>query len=165
MNRAVFFMFTMTLTLAFCIACSRQRESGITSQNAAAPVKPTPSNSVPRGPKKDCYTKDCLSEAVLRLRAYQGDIPAAAELANIYSIYSKVDEKKWLHWETIGAENGSAVAQYNVAFILLDITENKTEENRDRAMFWLHKAADQGDQNAKDKLLELEKSAKSPSHP
>lgn len=119
----------------------------------AAP--PKAGMEVPRGPRKDCYTGACLTVSQLSLMAHAGDIKAARELADIYSVYGAVDEEKWLYWETIGAENGSVVAQYNLASLLLNEMSNKVPDSKVRAMFWLRKAAAKGDEDAKGLLTEV----------
>ncbi|UPG84327.1 hypothetical protein L2Y94_13350 [Luteibacter aegosomatis] len=64
-----------------------------------------------------------------------------------------------IKWYTIGAENGDAGRAYGL-FGLLRNSEN--EEERKRASFWLHKAADAGLQYAKDELKAAEKQPKRP---
>lgn len=81
---------------------------------------------------------DCMKE-----KALSGDREAARNLA---LVYGKVDFKSMQYWHLIGAENGDPVSQYNYAFWLL---EKGGPQHRERAIFWLKKAAQNGDGDAK----------------
>jgi TPR repeat protein len=84
----------------------------------------------------------------LRVQAMQGSAAAAMRLSLWHmTVMEKEDD---LFWTRIAAENGSAVAQYNLALKLL--ADQKSDLNMIRAKFWLEKAAANGDQYAKEKL-------------
>jgi len=79
-------------------------------------------------------------EAALRLSLYYGSV--------------KLDLDKSEYWTTIAAENGNAVAQYNV---WVQLNESNNVDDKKRAIFWLKKSADQGYANAKLELQNIQK--------
>lgn len=83
-------------------------------------------------------------EAALRLSLYYGSV--------------KLDLDRSEYWTTIAAENGNAVAQYNV---WVQLSESSNADDKKRAIFWLKKSAKQGYSDAKLELQKIEKS-KSP---
>lgn len=98
-------------------------------------------------------------QATLGREAIQGSPDAARKLASYHSIV-RGDRAAMVKWYTIGAENGDAGCAYGL-FGLLRNSED--EEERGRALFWLHKAADAGLQYAKDELKAIDKHPKRPS--
>jgi TPR repeat protein len=92
-------------------------------------------------------------QSELAKEAIKGSPEAALKLANFHFIV-RGDRDATLKWYTIGAENGDAGCAYGL-FNLLHTSENKEEQ--DRALFWLHKAADGGLDYAKDELRALNK--------
>ena len=97
-------------------------------------------------------------QATLGREAIQGSPDAARKLASYHSIV-RGDRAAMIKWYTIGAENGDAGCAYGL-FGLLRNSED--EEERTRALFWLHKAADAGLQYAKDELKAVETQPKRP---
>lgn len=97
-------------------------------------------------------------QATLGREAIQGSADAARRLASYHSIV-RGDRAAMIKWYTIGAENGDAGCAYGL-FGLLRNSED--EEERMRALFWLHKAADAGLQYAKDELKAAEAQPKHP---
>lgn len=84
--------------------------------------------------------------AKLSAQALDGSIDAAERVSNYYH-YIKRDEKQSLHWALVGAENGSTWLQL---IVYQDFSESKKTHDHRRALFWLKRAADAGDQNAID---------------
>lgn len=80
-------------------------------------------------------------EAALRLSLYYGSV--------------KLDLDKSVYWTTIAAENGNAVAQYN---LWVQLSESSNADDKKRAVFWLRQSAKQGDPDAKLELQKIEKS-------
>ncbi|WP_369928809.1 hypothetical protein [Xanthomonas sp. NCPPB 2632] len=97
-------------------------------------------------------------QATLVREAIQGSPDAARKLASYHSIV-RGDRAALIKWYTIGAENGDAGCAYGL-FGLLRNSED--EEERTRALFWLHKAADAGLQYAKDELEASESQSERP---
>ena len=81
-------------------------------------------------------------------KAKKGDSEAALSLGSYYSMI-EYDRDRAAEWYKQGADNGNAVCQYNYAFYLLDISD---EKNRDEATTYLLKAAEAGYLPAKKKL-------------
>ncbi|MHB8068856.1 MAG: SEL1-like repeat protein [Desulfobaccales bacterium] len=87
-----------------------------------------------------------LSEAeveVLKNKALGGAPEPAFRLSLFYEFYKR-DYKESNFWEVIAAENGHPIAQYNLAARL---TDDPDPRNRQRARFWLERAAKSGDKN------------------
>lgn len=80
-------------------------------------------------------------------KALDGDALAARQCVDRYSSEPIIRR----YWMQIGAENGDAVSQYSFAMTLLS-GKNKLE--RRRAIYWLEKAAAQGDEYAPEALRE-----------
>ncbi|NII72722.1 TPR repeat protein [Dyella sp. SG562] len=80
-------------------------------------------------------------EAALRLSMYYASV--------------KLDLDRSDYWMTIAAENGNAVAQYNV---WARLSESSNADDKKRAIFWLRKSAMQGDPDARLELQKIEKS-------
>src|ERR1051325_9729672 len=78
-------------------------------------------------------------DAALRLSLYYGSV--------------KVDLDRSEYWTTIAAENGNAVAQYNV---WVQLNESSNSDDKKRAIFWLRKSAEQGYPDAKLELQKIE---------
>jgi hypothetical protein len=81
-------------------------------------------------------------------KALAGDRMAARQCVDRYVH----EPKPRRYWMQIGAENGDVVSQYNFAMLLL--SEGNTLERR-RAVYWLEKAAAQGDAYAPEALREV----------
>jgi TPR repeat protein len=77
-------------------------------------------------------------------RALGGDAEAAHRLSTFYSMV-RYDPKQCLYWTAIAAENGSIPAQVNLGLLLRDDPDPK---NRRRAVYWLKRAAETGDELA-----------------
>lgn len=80
-------------------------------------------------------------EAALRLSLYYGSV--------------KLDLDRSEYWTTIAAENGNAIAQYNV---WVQLNESSNIDDKKRAIFWLKKSAEQGYSDAKLELKKIDKS-------
>jgi TPR repeat protein len=72
--------------------------------------------------------------------AMAGSAEAATKLANSHWMCGAPDHKQTKYWALIGAENGSAEAQFRV-YQTLSVSTNRLEQ--ERALFWLKKAAAQ----------------------
>lgn len=81
-------------------------------------------------------------------KALAGDRKAALQCTDHYL----KDPKPRRYWEQIAAENGDPIAQYNFAMTLLS---GKNPLERKRAIYWLQKAAAQGDASASEALHEV----------
>lgn len=84
-----------------------------------------------------------------QLKAANGDTEAAFRLSLHYSSGTNASPEKARFWRQIAAENGHAIAQYNIWF--LD-QENSDVVLRERALFWLRKSAASGFEDAKKQL-------------
>jgi TPR repeat protein len=84
----------------------------------------------------------------LSARALQGDGKAAVRLSGYYR-FAAPDREKAIHWMMIGAEDGSATAQYNYA---TDLLSSGSLEDSDRSLFWLKKARAGGNRRAAEML-------------
>ncbi len=84
--------------------------------------------------------------------ALSGSPSAANELA----YYFKDNEKARYFWIAIAAENGDTNAQFNY---WRRLTNSENRLLRQRALFWLRKAADSGDEIAKRSLRDVEQGA------
>lgn len=89
----------------------------------------------------------------MKLKALRGD---GDEALNLAIMLMKTDDSDGRYWTQISAENGNTSAQYNLADYYLQDADGQ-DENYVRAVFWLEKAAGQGDTTAKEKLEELQK--------
>lgn len=83
--------------------------------------------------------------------ALNGDAEAAHRLSILYSMV-RYDPKQHLYWTTIAAENGSIPAQVNLGLLLRDDPDPK---NRRRAVYWLRRAAETGNELAAKYLKEM----------
>ena len=89
----------------------------------------------------------------LEADALSGSQEAAFRLYLFYE-FVRLDPKQSLFWVTISAENGHPVGQYNLG---VKLTNDKDLRNRQRALFWLRRSADQGNQRAVELLHQLAK--------
>jgi TPR repeat protein len=89
--------------------------------------------------------------------ALHGSGRAANELAEFYFEKPQVSR----YWIMIGAENGDATSQYNYWFTL-SRDESANALSRERAIFWLRKAAAQGHPIARAELAQLERNPRPP---
>lgn len=80
--------------------------------------------------------------------ALRGDRMAARKCVDRYVH----EPKPRRYWMQIAAENGDVVSQYNFAMLLLS---GKNPLERKRAVYWLEKAAAQGDADASEALHEV----------
>ena len=78
----------------------------------------------------------------LSIKATNKDGVAARKLGVYYSAI-KLDDDMAEYWYLIGAENGDVVCQYNLAYSYLH--RKKDEVRREKAIYWLRKAASTGD--------------------
>ncbi|QWT21279.1 hypothetical protein KPL74_04590 [Bacillus sp. NP157] len=90
-------------------------------------------------------------QASLAIDAMKGSPTAARKLGTYHFTY-RGDRTQALKWYTVGAENGDLASAFGLYSIL---NASKDEEERLRAMFWLHKAADGGFGYARDELKAL----------
>ena len=88
----------------------------------------------------------------LQDKALNGDPKAAFRLSLFYDIYRR-DYKEGDFWTMIAAENGDPSGEYNFGFKLKDDPDPK---NRQRAIFWLKRAAKHGVKLAVSLLKELQ---------
>ena len=79
-------------------------------------------------------------------------VPESAFRLSLFFESVRLDMKEALYWLTIAAENGHAVAQYNLAVFLL---EDRDTRSRQRARFWLKQASKQGHTKATELLKEV----------
>lgn len=86
---------------------------------------------------------------LMRLEAAKGDAEAAFRLSLHFSSGRNASADEARFWRQIAAENGHAVAQYNIWF--LD-HGSQDEILRERALFWLKKSAEAGFEDAKKQL-------------
>src|SRR5438552_2494327 len=96
------------------------------------------------------FTTHQLKE--LEDKGLHGDGDAALKVAIYYSMI-RLDFAEDQKWERIAANNGNAIAQYNLYFFLKDDPSTYKE-----AIHWLKKAASQGDEVAVKKLAEIQSS-------
>jgi len=94
------------------------------------------------------------SDQLLRYKvsAYAGSGSAANSLALFYSKAAPEGNAE-LYWTMVGAENGDAVAQFNLATLYLE--EGTGHHSLQRAVYWLEKSAASNHIYAKKLLEEL----------
>jgi hypothetical protein len=89
----------------------------------------------------------------LEYQALLGSLEAANKIASVYAL---VEVEEGLYWEMIAAENGSKIGAHNVASFISVPSQGKNDPYRlyylERSWFWLKKAADGGDFDAKEEL-------------
>lgn len=88
---------------------------------------------------------------MLEKNAKNGDIKAARRLALYYGFVA-LDSRKEAEWLTYAATRGDIWAQYNLGMLYCYDSEVADVE---KGKFWLEKAADAGDEKAKDELKAL----------
>jgi len=101
----------------------------------------------------------------LEIEALHGSAVAASKLYYFYHVY-KLYYKEAHYWIGIAAENGDSVAQYNYGYLLLndDFIDSVYSDSKmkirakERALFWLKKASENGVELAKELLKEISKS-------
>jgi hypothetical protein len=98
-------------------------------------------------------------QAKLEDEAIKGSPKSARTLSTFHLIY-RGDRERSLKWATIGAENGDSSCAFTL-YILLNKSPDSNERQRD--LFWLHKAADGGLGYAKDELKTRDACSKEPS--
>jgi TPR repeat protein len=84
---------------------------------------------------------------ILSVEAMKGNGESALKLSRHYR-YSVNNEQEAYDWDVIGAENGTVISQHNIAYILL--YKNKDDL---RGIFWLRIVSSNGDESAKNRLL------------
>lgn len=94
---------------------------------------------------------DCLRSA-----AVSGNPEAAFRLSLHYSSGSNASQEDARFWRLIGAENGHAGSQYTIWFRDHDSSD---ELVRERAMFWLERAAEVGHERAETELSRIQAAA------
>ena len=80
----------------------------------------------------------------LQVKALEGSDEAAGKLFGYY-MFSSYDRGKAIYWLTVQAENGSAMAAYNLGAML---GQESDADKRTRAIFWLKKAEASADLKA-----------------
>ena len=93
-----------------------------------------------------------------KVAAYSGSGSAANALSTFYMKADKTGEQEF-YWDTIAAENGDPVGQFNLAQQYLN--KESLRYSPHRAQFWLKKAAQQGDSDAVKMLGEISTKASS----
>lgn len=88
--------------------------------------------------------------------ALDGSGDAALQLSRFYS-HVLMDLDQGLHWALIGAENGDPKSQFTVFAYL---SRRESSDDKQRAIFWLKKAAAQGYPNAVQELKHYQESGK-----
>jgi len=96
-----------------------------------------------------------VQQVQLAGQAIAGSGEAARQLANFHN-FGRGDRAATLKWFTIGAENGDPGCEFGL-YTLLSLSRD--EADRQRAMFWLHEAADAGLEAAKAELAAVEAQA------
>lgn len=135
------FVRIMIVTMAICCGCAQQKQQddyysqwdgrNLTDFEQIAPYEQL---------------------AAYKSAAYSGSGPAANALSVFYMKADKTGNQE-IYWNAISAENGDPVGQFNLAQSYLD--KNGRHYSPHRAKFWLIKASDQGDTEAKKMLAEL----------
>lgn len=92
-------------------------------------------------------------QSSLAFDAVRGSPQAARKLAT-YHFIVRGDRDLALKWYTVGAENGDAACAFGLYNVL---NGSADDQQRLRAMFWLHKAADGGLRYAQDELRSIGK--------
>ena len=92
-------------------------------------------------------------QQALAKEAMRGSGEAATRLFLFYGFVAlnPTEEHRWV---VIGAENGDPVAQYN---LYKDLVSSDDDLEKQRAEYWLRKAAAAGDKDAKDELKDFER--------
>lgn len=98
---------------------------------------------------------DAAQQTKLAYDAISGSPDAARKLASFH-LTVRGDRDASLKWYTIGAENGDAGCAYGLYGLLRN---SPHEDERTRALFWLHRAADWGLVYAKYEIKAIEKQA------
>lgn len=93
---------------------------------------------------------DCLGNCEQRTRALEGDMASARAMA---LSANKLNPTLREYWTQVGAENGDSVSQYNLAVLLI---ESGNAQDVARALFWLNRARENGDNDAARLAQELE---------
>jgi TPR repeat protein len=86
--------------------------------------------------------------AAVRAAALDGSGDAAQRLYKHYSMLA-LDEKEAFFWAQISAENGNPQGQHAYGIMLL---QDKSDESRARAVYWIRLAAGQGVSASQDLL-------------
>ena len=94
---------------------------------------------------------DAKSIGALSRQALEGSGEAARRLL-LHYMMATADRAEARYWALVAAENGDVVGQYNAGFLLKDDPDPR---NRQRAIFWLKKAAIAGHPLAADLLSEI----------
>lgn len=92
--------------------------------------------------------------AALEMEAARGSGEAASKLFLFYGFVA-LNPAEERRWTLIGAENGDAASQYNM---YQDLSDSDSRFDRERALFWLRKAAASGDADARKELKKVERS-------
>ncbi len=87
-------------------------------------------------------------------KALKGD-PESAFRLSLYYEFAKRNHTESDFWLKISAENGHPVGQYNLGIGLL--LDDPDPRNRQRARFWIERAAANGNSRAKERLKNLPK--------
>jgi len=94
--------------------------------------------------------RDCLGNCEQLTRALEGDMASARAMA---LSANKLNPTLREYWTQVGAENGDSVSQYNLAVLLI---ESGNAQDVARALFWLNRARENGDNDAARLAQELE---------
>jgi TPR repeat protein len=130
------------------VACSAQR-----SAQEAAHAKGGPETGRLLGsPEKLLPIPSAEQLTQYKVAAYAGSGTAANALSVFYSKAAPGGDAE-LYWTMIGAENGDAVAQYNLGTLYL--RKDQGHYSLQRATYWLNKSAAQGSIAAKDMLQDV----------
>jgi hypothetical protein len=142
----IIFIFVISLVFVMTpLACDRQ---------GLAPLCPDFSVCIAGALPYDSRDKWGLSEYEVKLlqdKALKGSPEAAYRLYFYYAIYRK-DHSEKLYWVRIAAENGYPGGEYALGF---ELRNDPDPRNRQRARFWLKRAAKHGEKLAASLLKEL----------
>jgi TPR repeat protein len=114
--------------------------------NTGGNVMGQPEKEIPVTPGS-VYGLSGLDIEVFSIEAMRGNGEAALKLSQYYR-YSINEEKEAYKWELIGAENGNIISQHNTAY---DLLYNNYIDLR--GIYWLRIAASNGDETARNRLL------------
>lgn len=136
------------LTSGLLVACSKHRSTQEQQLAKGGPETGTVLGSAER--LLPMPTAEQLTQ--YKVAAYAGSGTAANALSVFYAKAAPAGDAE-LYWTMIGAENGDAVAQFNLATLYL--LKERGHYSVQRANYWLRRSANQGNPHAVRMLDEL----------